>query len=211
MKRSRLNRTLCRLKYVREILLLLSTNLIFVIGRSRTLHTAPSVPMSTRSTRTRHSFRPDDAMTTEFGGFPSPFAVIRSLFRKMFPGLQRQLTRALTIPTTVSLAPAQAGVVIDGKKHVPYISFDAVVGRNSAFHLLTNEQLEEIGGVEYRALNALLWIVGSVRHFLPSSLITVTDQRHSITSWSSLYHLRSSHRISRPRNGHQFLMNKSDQ
>jgi hypothetical protein len=50
----------------------------------------------------------------------------------------------------------------DGSKVVPYISFDAVVGRNSTFHLLTNEQLEELGGVEYRALNALLFIVGGV-------------------------------------------------
>jgi hypothetical protein len=50
----------------------------------------------------------------------------------------------------------------DGSKVVPYISFDAVVGRNSTFHLLTNEQLEELGGVEYRALNALLFIVAGV-------------------------------------------------
>lgn len=212
MKRFRLNGTPYNLKCVCENSLLLSTDLIFVIGRSRTLHTAPSVPMSTHSARTHlshHSFRPDDAMTTEFGGFPSPFAIIRSLFKKLFPGIHRQLTRALTMPATVSLAPAQAGVVVEGRKHVSYVSFDAIVGRNSAFHLLTNEQLEEIGGVEYRALNALLWIVGSVRHFLPSSVIIIIDQRHSITLWSNLYHLRSSHHISRPRSGHRFLMNRS--
>jgi hypothetical protein len=45
---------------------------------------------------------------------------------------------------------------------VPYISFDAVVGHNSSFEELTEEQLEELGGVEFRALNALLWIVGIV-------------------------------------------------
>ena len=46
---------------------------------------------------------------------------------------------------------------------VPYISFDAVVRHNSASESLTDEQLEELGGVEFRALNALLWIVGIVR------------------------------------------------
>lgn len=46
---------------------------------------------------------------------------------------------------------------------VPYVSFDAVVGPNSTFDELTEEQLEELGGVEFRALNALLWIVGIVR------------------------------------------------
>ena len=45
---------------------------------------------------------------------------------------------------------------------VSYLSFDAVVGINSSFESLTKEQLEELGGVEFRALNALLWIVGIV-------------------------------------------------
>jgi hypothetical protein len=45
---------------------------------------------------------------------------------------------------------------------VPYVTFDAVVGHNSSFVSLTEEQLEELGGVEFRALNALLWIVGIV-------------------------------------------------
>ena len=53
---------------------------------------------------------------------------------------------------------------------VPYVSFDAVVGHNSSFESLTEEQLEELGGVEFRALNALLWIVGIVCYMLPSAL-----------------------------------------
>ena len=46
--------------------------------------------------------------------------------------------------------------------NAPYVSFEATVGRNSAFHMLTADELDELGGVEYRALNALLWIVGFV-------------------------------------------------
>lgn len=49
-----------------------------------------------------------------------------------------------------------------GARRVPYITFDAIIGRNSKFHGLTKENLEELGGVEYRALNMLLWIIGLV-------------------------------------------------
>ena len=44
-------------------------------------------------------------------------------------------------------------------KEVPYISFAATVGRNSRFTGLTEEQMDELGGVEYRALRVLLYIV----------------------------------------------------
>lgn len=65
------------------------------------------------------------------------------------------------MPRAVSLVSGRADAP-PGAKVVPYISFDAVVGRNSSFHHLTSEQRDEIGGVEYRALRALLWIVGIV-------------------------------------------------
>lgn len=39
-----------------------------------------------------------------------------------------------------------------------YLSWTPTVGRNSAFVGLTHEQIEELGGVEYRALKALRWI-----------------------------------------------------
>ena len=65
---------------------------------------------------------------------------------------------------------------------VPYISFDAVVGHNSSFEELTEEQLEELGGVEFRALNALLWIVGIVG----SSACFCTT---GLTHFSTQYHI----------------------
>jgi hypothetical protein len=64
---------------------------------------------------------------------------------------------------------------------VPYVSFDAVVGHNSSFEELTEEQLEELGGVEFRALNALLWIVGIVGSsacFCATGLIHPSAQYH---------------------------------
>jgi len=47
---------------------------------------------------------------------------------------------------------------------VPYLSFPTIVGRNSVFHGLTEDQLEELGGIEFRALNMLMWAVPLVCH-----------------------------------------------
>lgn len=103
-----------------------------------------------------------------YGGFPMPTEILGSLFQRFFPKLQRKLTRSVTYPATTTIVSQYGGTRNTGaSKLVPYITFDAVVGHNSAFHHLTNEQLEELGGVEYRALNALLYIVAGVR-WLPS-------------------------------------------
>ena len=54
----------------------------------------------------------------------------------------------------------------ESKSHkVTWLKFDGlVVGRNSLFHTdrLVNEHLEEIGGVEYRALSLLSYLVAFV-------------------------------------------------
>lgn len=90
-----------------------------------------------------------------------PHELISRLFGRAFPSLERKLTRTITMPRTRTIA-SERGTVGPGARPVPYISFEAVVGRNSVFQSLTREQLEELGGVEYRALSALLWIVGAV-------------------------------------------------
>jgi len=70
----------------------------------------------------------------------------------------------MTMPRTNSIAGK--GTINssgpDEVKEVPYISFSAVVGRNSRFHGLTEEQMDELGGVEYRALRVLLYFVVAV-------------------------------------------------
>jgi Trk-type K+ transport system membrane component len=40
-----------------------------------------------------------------------------------------------------------------------YFSFFPFVSRNSQFHGLTEDQLEELGGVEYLALRSLSWLI----------------------------------------------------
>ncbi len=78
-----------------------------------------------------------------------PFDILVNLVDRFLPRVKRTLTRTVTIPATTSLVSLAVGDVPAGAKSVPYISFDAVVGRNSTFQWLSNEQLEELGGVEY--------------------------------------------------------------
>ncbi|KAF8552939.1 hypothetical protein OG21DRAFT_1485780 [Imleria badia] len=102
-----------------------------------------------------------------------PHELLAMLFGSMFPRVA-SLRRTVTIPTTTALAGGQLGRIAtisgaignipEGSKPVSYISFDAIVGRNSAFQMLTNEQLEELSAVAYRGLNALLWLV-ALYHF----------------------------------------------
>jgi len=90
-----------------------------------------------------------------------PWTIVRNIIGALFPGVKHRVVRTMTVPATVSIAPSRPDASPESKQ-VPYISFEALVGRNSAFQLLTTDQLDEIGGVEYRALNALLWIVLTV-------------------------------------------------
>ncbi|KAF8435126.1 cation transport protein-domain-containing protein [Boletus edulis BED1] len=106
---------------------------------------------------------------TDFGGFPMPHKLLGMFFRSLFPGATNRLRKTVTIPAKTALAGGEmgrtatitgaTGNIPKGTKPVSYISFDVIVGRNSYFQMLTNEQLEELGGVEYRGLNALLWLV----------------------------------------------------
>jgi len=86
-----------------------------------------------------------------------------ALVRKLFPGLHQKLWHTITEPRTSALLPGNPGDVPQDSREsatvVPYLTFPAVVGKNSAFSNLTQEQLEELGGLEFRALNMLMWAV----------------------------------------------------
>ncbi|ORY31209.1 cation transport protein-domain-containing protein [Naematelia encephala] len=115
----------------------------------------------TYSLRPTVSRQPADPRLSGFGGFPTPFEVARTLAKRFAPETSRTLTKSLTIQRTNTITgrgTLASQDAIDGKE-VPYISFSAVVGRNSQFKGLTEEQMEELGGVEYRALKVLLIIV----------------------------------------------------
>ncbi|KAG8901878.1 hypothetical protein FRB99_005018, partial [Tulasnella sp. 403] len=100
-----------------------------------------------------------------FGGFPGPLDVAAKAIRRVLPNLEQKIAQTVTMPRTETLVShANAGgrpLTPVATRAVPYLRFDTVVGRNSVFHDLTQEKLEELGGVEYRALTALLWIIGA--------------------------------------------------
>ena len=161
--------------------------------QSPSVHTRASLIGRTHGTHPiMHLHR--ERMNRDMGGFPMPWTIIGSLFTKVFPGLKRKFRRTLTVPVTMSLTPGHENK--PGSKYAPYLSFEARVGPNSNFHLLTSDQLDEIGGVEYRALNALLCIVAGVNHvslaFTAYSMLTLC----STTSVFSWWHSLLSHRIS---------------
>ncbi|SCZ90322.1 BZ3500_MvSof-1268-A1-R1_Chr1-3g01916 [Microbotryum saponariae] len=114
-------------------------------------------------TLTRTGTNAPDALNTGFGGFPNPIVVAADYARKRIPVFNTVVERNLTLPPTQTLASVHSGLGpptdTQNLKPVSYISFDAVVGRNSKFRGLTSAQQEELGGVEYRALQLLLRIV----------------------------------------------------
>ncbi|KAF8576740.1 TrkH-domain-containing protein [Ramaria rubella] len=99
------------------------------------------------------------------GGFPGGWTVVRSIARCVFPETYRKLKRTLTVPNTKTLASHQSIQVsthVKAAKPTSWLNFDIlVVSRNSLFHthILSDEELEEIGGVEYRALRLLSYLV----------------------------------------------------
>jgi len=103
-------------------------------------------------------------MDRGYGGFPTPVELFRRALKYFFPKVHGRLARTMSVPRTNTLTSARGGGTIGGLsgtgvKEVPYITFDALIGRNSKFHDLTSEQHDELGGVEYRALKSLFWIV----------------------------------------------------
>ena len=94
-----------------------------------------------------------------FGGFPGPAHLVSQVIKIMAPHAYRKMERTMTIPTTTTLKSSS----------VPWLNFSGlVVGRNSDFRTdsLTDEQLEDVGGAEYRALRLLSYLVPVVWIFI---------------------------------------------
>ncbi|KAI0642944.1 TrkH-domain-containing protein [Trametes meyenii] len=138
----------------------------------------------------------------DFGGFPGVQDVVGSLSRKLFPGLRHQLKRTLTVPRTETLVPQTtadvAPISVGPVKRVPYLSFSATVNRNSTFRGLTAENIEELGGVEYRALCSLLWIIPVYYIGLLAISFVVTAPYMSLSRWEENYHPPLQHKDINP-------------
>lgn len=71
-----------------------------------------------------------------FGGFPGPFELISLAAQRFFPSLERKIERRLTVPKTQTLLSVKGDdnrqrddLALTRTRTVPYISFDARVGR----------------------------------------------------------------------------------
>ncbi|KAH7102157.1 cation transport protein-domain-containing protein [Auriculariales sp. MPI-PUGE-AT-0066] len=80
-----------------------------------------------------------------FGGFPWPTTLAMRFIRYLFPNVGNRLRRTFTMPRTSTHMSGRDGPLSDSGRPA-YLSFDAI--------------LEELGGVEYRALYMLLWVIG---------------------------------------------------
>ncbi|KAK2623658.1 hypothetical protein QTJ16_006839 [Diplocarpon rosae] len=76
-----------------------------------------------------------------------------------------------------TLSTIKSAISGDKDETMPYLSWEPTVGRNSAFVDLTEEQREELGGIEYRSLKALSVVL--VFYFIGFSLFGVL----SIVPW----------------------------
>ncbi|KAI1788852.1 TrkH-domain-containing protein [Ganoderma leucocontextum] len=102
------------------------------------------------------------AADDDFGGFPGIREILCRISERLPPQFQQGLQRTLTMPRTETLVPQARRTVIAPEgpvKSVSYFSFPVTVKRNSMFYGLREEQIGELGGVEYRALSALVWII----------------------------------------------------
>ncbi|BGP36458.1 hypothetical protein JCM10449v2_000359 [Rhodotorula kratochvilovae] len=162
--------------------------------RNRTVAIDPDYPVPRRMshsnlrgdigarTFTRTATLDQSAMHTGFGGFPNPLVAVAGLARQRIPAVRNVFERNLTMARTTTMlsthsrgddgaSGAMKHPATGAVKPVSYISFDAIVGRNSKFHGLSDAQQEELGGVEYRALTILLRIV--LAYWLGMQLISV--------------------------------------
>jgi len=133
-----------------------------------------------------------------FGGFPNPLTWFINLLHHLFPSLKRNVRRTLTIPLTPVLLAPDRGKIPQGARPVPYLRFRARVGHNSRFIGLSDDNYEELGGVEYRALTALLWIVSG--YYIVTLLIpfAVLAPYMSMSRWKDEFLPPNQHRVISP-------------
>ncbi|CAO1616976.1 unnamed protein product [Parajaminaea phylloscopi] len=134
--------------------------------RQRTFERNPTIYSTYRGvplTRTATS-----AKDRGFGGFPTPIELAGKGLRAVLPGVRDRIVRSTTMQRSTTIASThsltRAGTeqtmgTTAGGKSAPYLSFDVNVYGNSMFHSLTEAQRDELGGVEYRALDLLAKIV----------------------------------------------------
>ncbi|KAJ3871720.1 potassium transporter [Lentinula edodes] len=138
------------------------------LRRVNTFRTTNGVPL-TRRTTTILTNRLQDANASDSKhkydmGFPGPVHIARKALKTLSPKTYRKLERKLTMPYTRT---------VEGS-NVSWLSpnSEIVVGPNSDFHVetLSDDLVEQIGGIEYVALRWLSYMVPL--YFIGTQLIS---------------------------------------
>lgn len=165
-------------------------------SRGLSIATTANYPMeplrkvTTLPARSHNIPNPVDHKHTGMGGFPTPIQVVgqllpdtaRSTLRNRFTRPERRYT---VISRTDTIQPndpetgsddSLGGIKATVARWMPEKLGGLVIGRNSRFFSeeLDDEELEELGGVEYRALRLLSYLVPAVRPVMDSRLMTST-------------------------------------
>ncbi|ETW82205.1 potassium transporter [Heterobasidion irregulare TC 32-1] len=140
--------------------------------------------LAPRRELTRHTtieiVDPNHSQDDEFGGFGNVLDPFASLFHDFFPNIQRKLKRSMTMPIESKLVP------------------DCTDTDIPAFYGLSDHDCEELGGVEYRALTALLWIVPAYAVGTLGTAFVVTAPYMSLARWRSNFQPPRQHRVINP-------------
>ncbi|CAE6440813.1 unnamed protein product [Rhizoctonia solani] len=110
-----------------------------------------------------------------YGGFPMPHELAGRAIKRFFPQ-----TMTLTRTLTIGSGGAEP-------REVPYITFDAIVGRNWVKVLNRVDEQDELGGVEYRALGALLWIIAAYHFGVQLFGFVVFAPYSSMSKWAPVF------------------------
>ncbi|TFK27262.1 TrkH-domain-containing protein [Coprinopsis marcescibilis] len=104
-------------------------------------------------------------MTTGFGGYPGPLHIMNQVAKRAAPRAYGRLERKFTIASHQTIDESQ----------VSWLNFSGlIVNRNSDFRTetLSDDQVEQLGGAEYRALRLLSYLVPA--YFVFCQLISYT-------------------------------------
>ncbi|KAH6904408.1 potassium transporter [Coprinopsis sp. MPI-PUGE-AT-0042] len=102
--------------------------------------------------RQQDPLSPSSARLRGLGGYPGPLDLIKRVAKRAAPRTYRKLQRKLTITSAREIDDSTT----------PWLSFSGLItGRNSDFRIetLSDDQVEELGGTEYRALRLLSYLI----------------------------------------------------
>ncbi|KAH8982284.1 TrkH-domain-containing protein, partial [Lactarius akahatsu] len=150
-------------------------------------------PTRRRTVQTINPQHKDDTL-----GFGSPVNWFVETLQRLFPSLGRNIHRTFTMPDAPRLLVSDQGEVPPGARPVSYLSFKARVGHNSRFIGLSDDDYEELGGVEYRALSALLWIVSGYYFITLLIPVAVLAPYMSMSKWKDNFQPPNQHRVINP-------------